>query len=389
MFHSLKNILALGRFRNAINISGWSYLEIETKGEYDPGFQAYAAGYIEGVLTQRVLHLHIQNTVKDYCKGYQNYCKKLMIFLNENMQYVKKKIDSAAKDNPYWQAVKMAYMQLTGIWHGYSSSKFNPSIQYEAHFVMLLNSNGDFYDLESKLNKTKDPADDITVTMSGFQNMLRMLKLYKFGVDSILYPGHTSTFAGYPGVIYSSDDFALTSTGLAVIETTVKVWNISLYEATKTQGQILCWVRAVVANLLSRTPREWCQIFKRYNSGTYNNQWGILDYKRFTPEKPLPDSGLFYVLEQMPGHVYYQDLSLYLKEKTYFASYNIPFFKKASRISGFKAKGNEFYWFNWTDCPRAKIFARDHNKASKVKHSGHPDRWDFKPVDYRWETQLV
>uniref|UniRef100_A0A915MFN3 Phospholipase B-like n=1 Tax=Meloidogyne javanica TaxID=6303 RepID=A0A915MFN3_MELJA len=375
---------ALGRFRNAINISGWSYLEIETKGEYDPGFQAYAAGYIEGVLTQRVLHLHIQNTVKDYCKGYQNYCKKLMIFLNENMQYVKKKIDSAAKDNPYWQAVKMAYMQLTGIWHGYSSSKFNPSIQYEAHFVMLLNSNGDFYDLESKLNKTKDPADDITggrcsglikvapnnadlfisqVTMSGFQNMLRMLKLYKFGVDSILYPGHTSTFAGYPGVIYSSDDFALTSTGLAVIETTVKVWNISLYEATKTQGQILCWVRAVVANLLSRTPREWCQIFKRYNSGTYNNQWGILDYKRFTPEKPLPDSGLFYVLEQMPGHVYYQDLSLYLKEKTYFASYNIPFFKKASRISGFKAKGNEFYWFNWTDCPRAKIFARDHNKV--------------------------
>nr|CAD2167430.1 unnamed protein product [Meloidogyne enterolobii] len=498
---------ALGRFRNAINISGWSYLEIETKGEYDPGFQAYAAGYIEGVLTQRVLHLHIQNTVKDYCKGYQNYCKKLMIFLDENMQYVKRKIDTAAKDNPYWQAVKMAYMQLTGIWHGYSSSKFNPSIQYEAHFVMLLNSNGDFYDLESKLNKTKDPADDITggrcsglikvapnnadlfisqVTMSGFQNMLRMLKLYKFGVDSILYPGHTSTFAGYPGVIYSSDDFALTSTGLAVIETTVKVWNISLYEATKTQGQILCWVRAVVANLLSRTPREWCQIFKRYNSGTYNNQWGILDYKRFTPEKPLPDSGLFYVLEQMPGHVYYQDLSLYLKEKTYFASYNIPFFKKASRISGFKAKGNEFYWFNWTDCPRAKIFARDHNKvidldtltklmryndykhdefsrckcsppytaeaaissrgdlnepngtyplpgmghvnhgaldykgtnyelakqlrfrawsgptygnvpvfdwrtsllAPKVKHFGHPDRWDFKPVDYRWETQL-
>ncbi|KAF7637821.1 Phospholipase B-like, partial [Meloidogyne graminicola] len=469
---------AIGRFRNAINISGWSYLEIETKGNYEPTFQAYAAGYIEGILTKRVLHLHIQNTVLDYCKGYQNYCKKLMPFLHDNMQYIKRKINSAANDDPYWQAVKMAYLQLTGIWHAYTGSSFNPSILYEPHLIMLLNSNGDFYDLESKLNKTKDPIDDITggkcsglvkvapnnsdlfisqVTMSGFQNMLRMLKLYKFGVDSILFPGHTSTFAGYPGVIYSSDDFALTSTGLAVIETTVKVWNKSLYENTKPQGQILCWVRAVVANLLSRTSREWCQIFKRYNSGTYNNQWAILDYKRFTPGNPLPKFGLLYVLEQMPGHVYYQDLSIYLKEKTYFASYNIPFFKKASKISGFMEKGNEFYWFNWTDCPRAKIFGRDHinvidldtissrgdlnepngtyplpgmgyvnhgaldykgtnyylaknlrfrawsgptyenvpifdwttsNLATKVKHYGHPKRWNFKPIDYRWETEI-
>uniref|UniRef100_A0A915NPR2 Phospholipase B-like n=1 Tax=Meloidogyne floridensis TaxID=298350 RepID=A0A915NPR2_9BILA len=48
---------ALGRFRNAINISGWSYLEIETKGDYDPGFQAYAAGYIEGIANNNIKYI--------------------------------------------------------------------------------------------------------------------------------------------------------------------------------------------------------------------------------------------------------------------------------------------------------------------------------------------
>ena len=91
--------------------------------------------------------------------------------------------------------------------------------------------------------------------MSGFQNLLRVLKLYKFGyglvqpkcfpspilglfLDQLLFPGHTSSFSGYPGILYSSDDFAITSADLAVIETTVKVWNISLYEATKPHGQV-------------------------------------------------------------------------------------------------------------------------------------------------------
>ncbi|KAJ1353695.1 hypothetical protein KIN20_010389 [Parelaphostrongylus tenuis] len=68
--------------------------------------------------------------------------------------------------------------------------------------LRLVNWNGDFYDLEKKLIKTRDNATDhlegrcsaqvkvapnnadlfvSQVAMSGYQNMLRMLKLYKFG----------------------------------------------------------------------------------------------------------------------------------------------------------------------------------------------------------------
>ncbi|VDM46360.1 unnamed protein product [Toxocara canis] len=39
--------VAVGRFRNAVNDSGWSFLEIETKPEYPPEIQAYAAGVLE------------------------------------------------------------------------------------------------------------------------------------------------------------------------------------------------------------------------------------------------------------------------------------------------------------------------------------------------------
>ena len=79
--------------------------------------------------------------------------------------------------------------------------------------------------------------------------------------------------ASYPGMLYSSDDFALMSSGLAIIETTISVWNNSLFDNTKPTGQLPTWIRAIVSNQLARTGREWCKIYSKYNSGTYNNQW--------------------------------------------------------------------------------------------------------------------
>ncbi|RCN29857.1 lysophospholipase [Ancylostoma caninum] len=185
-----------------------------------------------------------------------------------------------------------------------------------------MNWNGDFYDLEKKLNKTRDPVLDqlggrcsglikvapnnadlfiSQVTMSGFQNMLRVLKLYKFGYDREFFPGYATSMASYPGLLYSSDDFALMSSGLAVIETTISVFDLTLFNNTNAVGQLPTWIRAIISNQMARDAREWCKIYGKYNSGTYNNQWAVLDYNKFSPNKPLPEYGLFYVLEQMPN----------------------------------------------------------------------------------------
>ena len=44
---------------------------------------------------------------------------------------------------------------------------------------------------------------------------------------------------------------------------------------------MLEWLRNVIANRLAVTGQDWTEIFSQYNSGTYNNQFGILDYKQF------------------------------------------------------------------------------------------------------------
>jgi hypothetical protein len=50
----------------------------------------------------------------------------------------------------------------------------------------------------------------------------------------------------------------------------------------------------------------------------------VLDYKKFTPGQPVVPETLW-VLEQLPGMVEMADLSLYLKQNRYWASYNIPY----------------------------------------------------------------
>jgi hypothetical protein len=249
---------------------------------------------------------------------------------------------------------------------------------------------GDLFDLEDVLHKKKDERarhypenthcsgivklapgnQDLfisQVAMSGFETMTRVLKLYKFGYDKTKVPGHTTTFPGYPGGLFSSDDFALFSSGLAGIETTVNIYNKSLYSNVKSQGQLHTWLRTIVANNMAKTAKEWTRVFRRFNSGTYNNQWVILDYKLFKPGQPLPKKGLMWVLEQIPGTVISKDMTKHLLNYTYFPSYNLPFFKKIQEMSGFLAEGKRVGdWTNYHNCPRAKIFRRDHHKVVDI-----------------------
>ncbi|ETN77296.1 lysophospholipase, partial [Necator americanus] len=367
----------------------WTFLEIETHSRFDPELQAYAAGYLEGVLSRKVLNYHIQNTVEDYCKNFTQYCNRMTDFLAENQKYIKDKLVATSRDETYWVTVNYTYHQLTGLIDGYENRPISPRISFEIHPILLMNWNGDFYDLEKKLNKTRDPIIDQVgghcsglikvapnntdlfisqVTMSGFQNMLRVLKLYKFGYDRKLFPGYATSMASYPGLLYSSDDFALMSSGLAVIETTISVFNVSLFNQTKAVGQLPTWIRAIVSNQMARDAREWCKLYSKFNSGTYNNQWAVLNYNKFTPYESLPEYGLFYVLEQIPGTVVYEDLTWFLRKYSYFPSYNIPYFKKITDISGFVGQGKKLgNWFVWGKSPRARIFERDHHTVKDLE----------------------
>jgi len=79
--------------------------------------------------------------------------------------------------------------------------------------------------------------------------------------------------------------------------------------------------------------KTWTDVFGRYNSGTYNNQWMIVDYKRFKPGQPLKDD-LLWVLEQLPSLVEAGDMTDRLRSQTYWPSYNCPAFPNVFNLSG-------------------------------------------------------
>jgi hypothetical protein len=123
----------------------------------------------------------------------------------------------------------------------------------------------------------------------------------------------------------------------------------------------------MTSNRLATSGSEWSDIFSRLNSGTYNNQWMIVDYNKFVSGAPLPQSDLLWVLEQMPGMVASGDQTRVLIDKSYWASYNIPFYPEIAKWSGndqdVARYGNAFSHDN---CPRALIFARNHTQVTDV-----------------------
>ncbi len=86
------------------------------------------------------------------------------------------------------------------------------------------------------------------------------------------------------------------------------------------------FVRNIIANRLANSGKEWTDIFGLYNSGTYNNQFMIIDYKLYKTGTELSElkDDLLWVLEQMPGMIRAADVTHVLREQGYWASFNIP-----------------------------------------------------------------
>ncbi len=140
------------------------------------------------------------------------------------------------------------------------------------------------------------------------------MKKYKFAFKSIedknqLIPGHSVAFSSYPGVITSLDDYYILSSGLVVQETSIANFNKSLWENIRSNAVVLEFVRIIIANRLAKSGKEWNDIFGLHNSGTYNNQYMIVDYNKYKTGTKLSklEDELLWVLEQIPGLIRAED----------------------------------------------------------------------------------
>lgn len=390
------DFVAWANFTDDIETSGWSFLEITTSSQYNDSIQAYAAGAVEAALTSQLIYKHWMNTLVNYCGPFTSesaYCQRLKAFITTNLQWVQEQIEKQPS-SPYWYQVRLALLQLKGLEDSYNDELSFPvgSFSLNPFGFLLFQLGGDLEDLESALNKSSQTRPlgsgscsalikllpnnkELLVshdTWNNYQAMLRIMKKYMFAFrvspsDEDLIPGGTQAFSSYPGSIFSGDDFYIISSGLVTLETTIGNSNPALWKFVQPTGTVMEWLRNIVANRLAATGKEWADLFRKYNSGTYNNQWMIVDYKHFTPGKTDIKEELFVVLEQIPGLVVYNDKTQELLEKGYWASFNIPYYEEIFNASGCNELVEKFGpWFSLDQNPRAQIFRRNQTAVTDM-----------------------
>jgi hypothetical protein len=327
------NEAAWGRFNDTILETGWSLLEIHTNPSKADEEAATAAGYFEGRATAVRIEQHAVNSgVPDY-----KMKKEIALFLKQNQQWqaammqIGGQTPNGSADKIYWHQVGLVNKQLGGLYQGYTEARKDmkaitkdPLTEQD---MLLLNLGGDLEDLEgldgncssisatneplsspvydkgrcsALLRLTKDNADVMIAqnTWTSLNSMLRIYKMYDFpytvdgsspinGKPVARVASTKVSFSSYPGSLYSGDDFYVLSSGIVVQETTIGNSDASLNTKFLSPLTLLEWQRNMVANRLVASGKEWCGIFQKYNSGTYNNQNMILDYNLFTPGEPL------------------------------------------------------------------------------------------------------
>ncbi|XP_055555441.1 putative phospholipase B-like 2 [Falco cherrug] len=368
---------------------GWAFLEVATNASYSDSLQAYAAGLAEAAVSEQLMYMHWMNTMVGYCgpfKYQSEYCERLRGYLEANLGWMEEQMGKG-EDPQYWHQVRLALLQLKGLEDSYNGRLDFPQGRFTlAPFgFLLLQLGGDLEDLESALNRSSPQRvlgsgscsallkllpghQDLLVahdTWTSYQSMLRIIKKYTLpfrasASGNSQIPGSIQVFSSYPGTIFSGDDFYILSSGLVALETTIGNNNPARWKYLDPRGSVLEWLRNIVANRLARSGPEWAAIFRRFNSGTYNNQWMVVDYNAFTPGRANPPPGLLTVLEQIPGLVVAADQTELLYQQGYWASYNLPYFEEIFNASGnpelVKKYGD---WFTYDKNPRAQIFRRN------------------------------
>ncbi|NXX76591.1 PLBLB protein, partial [Urocolius indicus] len=366
----------------------WAFLEVATNASYSDLLQAYAAGLAEAAVSEQLMYMHWMNTMVGYCGPFKyesEYCEKLRGYLEANLAWMEEQMGKG-QDPEYWHQVRLALLQLKGLEDSYNGRLRFPQGRFSLSpfGFLLLQLGGDLEDLESALNRSSprrvlgsgscsallkllpDQQDLLVAhdTWSSYQSMLRVLKKYTLpfrtsagGAWAAQIPGSIQVFSSYPGTIFSGDDFYILSSGLVTLETTIGNNNPARWKLLEPRGSVLEWLRNIVANRLARSGAEWAGVFQRFNSGTYNNQWMVVDYKEFPAKRPR---GVLTVLEQIPGLVVVADRTELLYQQGYWASYNLPYFEEISNASGIPELVRKYGdWFTYDKNPRAQIFRRN------------------------------
>jgi hypothetical protein len=382
---------AFAKYIPSLNTTGWDILRLGTNSLYSDDIQSYAAGFLEGVLTCSQIELHYVN-MNSYT--WYNETNKAMPahvsqFFENQRQWMQEETQKYSSDDHYWNLVGTINQQQLGLIDGFHSVS---SLHISYTDFQTMGSFGDIWDIinthpqyrpnYSKLSKEqilkiiaenshcsaliklKDDLSDIFFghnTWWTYSSMIRIYKEYTFEFKNPVVKSKTVNFSSYPANLASNDDWLITDQNLVVIETSNQIFEAAVYDRV-TPRSLLCWQRVMLANRMASTGKEWTDVFAKYNSGTYNNQYMILDLKQVDIVRKQLKPSTLWILEQIPGRVEAADVTNILSFG-YWPSYNVPFFTSIRTESGYDkilerdpSLADEL---DYQNCARANIFRRD------------------------------
>uniref|UniRef100_A0A8C8YZZ5 Phospholipase B-like n=1 Tax=Prolemur simus TaxID=1328070 RepID=A0A8C8YZZ5_PROSS len=386
-----KNGDAYGFYNNSVKTTGWGILEI--RAGY--GAQAlsnevimFVAGFLEGYLTAPHMYDHFTNLYPQLIKK-RSILDKVQDFMEKQDEWTRNNIKQY-KDNSFWRHTGYVMAQLDGLHVGAMKRAILEGTKPMTPFqIQFLNAVGDLLDLIPSLSPTKNISlkffkrwdmghcSALIKVLPGFENiyfahsswytyaaMLRIYKHWDFNIKDKDTSSSRLSFSSYPGFLESLDDFYILSNGLILLQTTNSVYNRTLLKEVRPQA-LLAWQRVRVANMMADNGKSWAEIFSKYNSGTYNNQYMVLDLKKVKLNHSL-GKGTLYVVEQIPTYVEFSEQTDVLR-KGYWPSYNIPFHEQIYNWSGYPLLVQKLGLdYSYDLAPRAKIFRRDQGKVTDM-----------------------
>ena len=408
---------ATGTYHDAINTTGWSVLSVSTSSTFPATKQAYGAGYLEGYLSQERISQSFTNTIPHPSEQ----SPWIRTFAAANLQWTK---DQTAKNHSeYWKQVSYIVEQVEGLYDGYmarlkerqanqptptpdqGAGTYREIVLEEMWHAQI--SGGDLDTLQNidptqphdRLLQSRGQhcsglakflADngqgqaDIFFSHASWDMYDGLIRVYKhYDFPFVANTAQNATFASYPGLVLSSDDFYVLSNGLALLTTEMGALpNTTLYEyllekEAPTYG-LWAFFRSTVANRLADTADQWVDIFSQNNLGTLENQWLIVDYNKLaaynqawktagTRPSALPEYTMVVFEQALNYKLWWADKSAEIVANGYIPSLNMPSNMEMFEVSGFPPWENRYGgWYGYSTSARYIIFNRDQHKVKDL-----------------------
>lgn len=385
---------AYGYYNDSYTKTGWGVLEIRAGygQSSNDDITFFLAGYLEGFLTGSQMSDHHANLYPQLITE-PEVLQAVQTFLSQQDSWSRQQVKLNRSTDALWDHTGFILSQMDGLQAGAAEwakrTGRRPLSQFD---VWFLNAVGDLLDLipvlvpKIKLHSFMEPGmghcSALIKMLPGYENLLfahsswytyaATLRIFKHWDFNIQQP-HTATgklsFSSYPGFLVSLDDFYLLGSGLMMTQTTNSVFNRSLFDDV-TPKSLLSWQRVRLAHALAHSGPQWAETFSRFNSGTYNNQYMVVDVSKVALGSFISDGALT-IVEQIPGLVEHSDQTQALR-LGYWPSYNIPFHRKIYELSGYpqrwKERGDQY---SYDLCARAKIFRRDQASVTDLASLKH------------------